>query len=177
MRHRRGPTKRLAPTLGPDTSCPHEFTEDEGVQLEIDCTECSGAHDLANSKCLTSAMNAACGGAVPEVVILKRYTHKRYRGDSVWLVSRAAAELAALNRVLASSEQLSDKECRTCAASRQLVIVDLRRRLLENPRAYMSGGLGLPEEIRRGRETVACTRAKECVEAGLGASTIYGGGD
>ncbi len=176
MKHRQGPTKRLAPNLGTNAICPHEYVEDEGVQLEIDCTDCPGAHDLANRKCLTSAINAVSAGGTPESVILKRFTHKRYRGSMVVVVSRAATELSALNRVLAATEPASDKDCRTCAASKQSIIAELKRLLLEDPGAYISGGQAVLENLRRAHAGSPCERARTCVEVGLSASTIYGGG-
>jgi hypothetical protein len=175
MRHRGGPTKRLAPTIGPDALCPHIFTEDEGIQLEIECTDCGGAHDLSNSRCLLGVMNVVCGGAVPETVILKRYTHKRYRKNTVRLVSIAASELSSLNRALATPDQASDKECRTCFASKQQVVSDMKRRLLENPRSYVLGGALLVEDIKRAHAAVACVRASACINSGLSASAVFGG--
>jgi hypothetical protein len=176
MKRRQGPTKRLAPNLGVDAMCPHDYVEDEGIQLEIDCTECPGAHDLANRKCLTSAINAVSSGGIPESVILKRYTHKRYRGYTVGIVSRAATELSTLNRVLAASEPALDKDCRTCKASRQNIIADLKRLLLEDPGAYLSGGQRVFEDFKRAHDNSPCGRARACIESGLSASTIYGGG-
>ena len=175
MRRRGGPTKRLAPTISPDTHCPHVFTEDEGIQLEIECTDCGGAHDLSNSRCLLGVMNVVCGGAVPETVILKRYTHKRYRRDAVRLVSVAALELSSLNRALATPDQSSDKECRTCVASRQQIVSDMKRRLLENPETYVLGGAILADNIRRAHATPACARAGACIDSGLSASSTFGG--
>jgi len=175
MRHRGGPSKRFAPSIKPESSCPHKYTEEDGLQLEIDCVDCAGAHDLSNSKCLAGVTTVVSGGAVPETVILKRFTHKRYRKDLVKLVAAAACELASLNRALASSDPMSDRECRTCSSSRQQVILAMKRRLLEDPRAYVQAGATLLDEFRLARATTSCARAGACVESGFSASTIFGG--
>jgi hypothetical protein len=137
--------------------------------------ECAGAHDLSNNKCMVGVMNVVSGGAVPEIVILRRFTHKRYRKDAVREISAAAAELAALNRALASADPVSDKECRTCASSKQQVICAMKRRLLDNPRTYVSGGAATLEELRLARSASSCPRSGACIEAGFSASTIPGG--
>ncbi len=170
-----GPSKRLAPSIKPESICPHKYTEDEGLQLEIDCVDCAGAHDLTNSKCMAGVMNVVSGGAVPETVILRRFTHKRYRKDLVRLVAAAAGELASLNRALASPDQASDKECRTCTSSKQQVILAMKRRLLEDPCSYVRAGPALLEELKTSHARTSCPRAGACVRSGFSASAIFGG--
>lgn len=175
MRHRGGPSKRLAPSIKPESSCPHKYTEDDGLQLEVDCLDCAGAHDLSNSKCMAGVTTVVSGGAVPETVILKRFTHKRYRKELVRLVAAAACELASLNRALASTDPMSDKQCRTCTSSRRQVILAMKRRLLEDPRSYVQAGEALADELKHARATTTCARARACVESGFAASKIFGG--
>jgi hypothetical protein len=175
MRHQGGPTKKLAPTIDPNISCPHSFTEDEGVQLEVDCLECAGAHDLMNPRCMIGVVNVVSGGVVPEIVILKRFTHKRYRRDAVNLVAMAATELSALNRALAAPDVASDRSCRTCFASRHQVISGMKRRLVENPEAYLLSSRRVAEEIRRAHSISTCERAGMCIDSGIAASTILPG--
>jgi hypothetical protein len=126
---------------------------------------------------MVGVMNVVSGGAVPETVILKRFTHKRYRKDAVTLISAAATELAALNRALASTDTVSDKECRTCSSSKQQVISAMKLRLLDNPRIYMSGGVATQDELRLAHSASSCPRSRACIEAGFSASTILGGRD
>jgi hypothetical protein len=175
MKQREGPTKRFAPTLSADTCCPHSFGEDEGVQLEINCEECAGAHDLTNTRCLIGVVNVVSGGVAPETIILKRFTHKRYRKDSVRLVSAAAVELSALNRALSAPDPMSDKTCRTCPASGRQIVQSLKRCLLTNPRSYILHPEDTMELIRQVRGTVACERVSACVDAGLSVSVFAGG--
>jgi hypothetical protein len=175
MKQREGPTKRFAPALSADVCCPHSFNEDEGVQLEINCQECAGAHDLANTRCMIGVVNVVSGGVTPETIILKRFTHKRYRKDSVRLVSAAAVELSALNRALSAPEPVSDKSCRTCPASGRQVVQGLKRSLLNDPRGYILHPEETMEQIRRAQGTVACERASACVNVGLSVSEFAGG--
>jgi hypothetical protein len=174
MRRREGPSKRLAPCIKPESSCPHRFSEDEGLQLEVECIDCAGAHDLSNGQCMAGVITVVSGGAVPDSVILKRFTHKRYRRDAVRIVAAAANELAALNRALASVETPSDKVCRTCPSSRQQVILLMKRRLLEDPVSYVKNGSAMLEELRRPHASISCARASACVESGLSVSMILG---
>ncbi len=120
-------------------------------------------------------MNVVSSGAIPETVILRRFTHKRYRKDIVRVVATAATELAALNRALASTDQASDKGCRTCTSSKHLIISAMKLRLLENPRSYIIGGAAFLEELRLAHSKSSCPRSGECIEAGFAASALFGG--
>lgn len=175
MKQHKGPTKKLAPTLAPDTSCPHAFSMDEGVQLEVDCSECAGAHDLQNRKCLTGIVNVMSVGAEPEAIILKRFIHKRYRGEAVRLAASAAAELAALNRALVVSEPPSDKRCRTCTASAEQVVAALKHKLMENPAGYISAPERIVEDIQSIAFSSMCASARACVDKGFSVSTLRRG--
>jgi hypothetical protein len=175
MRHQGGPTKKLAPTIDPTVSCPHSYVEDEVVQLEVDCLECAGAHDLMNPRCMIGVVNVVSGGVVPEIVILKRFTHKRYRRDAVNLVAMAATELSALNRALAAPDNASDRRCRTCFASRHQVISGMKRRLVEDPREYLLSCRRVVDEIRHTHSVSTCERAGTCIDSGIAASTILTG--
>lgn len=176
MRRYAGPSKKLAPAIDPDISCPHSFIEDEGVQLEIDCMECAGAHDLSNVRCMMGVVNVVSGGVVPESVILKRFTHKRYRKDQVNIVALAAAELSALNRALGTPNDMSDKNCRTCLANRHQVVSWMRRRLFEDPERYILLGEHLADEIRHAHASVTCERAGVCIDSAISASAMLSGG-
>jgi len=170
MTPRRGPSKKLAPTIGLDSSCPHGYTEDEGFQLEIDCSQCNGAHDLGNNKCLSAVLNVLAGGAQPEAIILKRFIHKRYRGESVDVASAAASALASLNRAIASAPRSSDRKCRTCAASKDQLLTTIKRLLLDDPLGYVSDSSGLVARLTEGISQVGCADADSCLEAALKAA-------
>lgn len=176
MRHRGGPAKTFAPTIDPESSCPHRYTDDEGLLLEIDCTDCAGPHDLSNVRCIAGVTRVVSSGAMPESIVLRRFVHKRYRKGLLKLVERAARELAALNRALTTTDSLSDKECRTCAASRQQVIVSMKRKLLDDPRKYLGSGSEVLEELRRAHAKGACARESACVDSAFLASEVYGEG-
>jgi hypothetical protein len=166
----RGPSKKLAPTIGPDSGCPHSYSEDEGLQLEIDCSQCKGAHDLSNKKCLSAVLNVLSGGAQPEAIILKRFMHKRYRGDAVDDASAAASALASLNRAITSAPRPSDRTCRTCAASMDQLLNTIKRLLLEDPLLFVSDSSGLVARLREGVSHISCTDLGACLEAALKAA-------
>ena len=175
MKRASGPTKKLAPTIAPDTRCPHVFSDDDGIQLEIDCSECAGAHDLQNNKCLTGVVNVMGLGAEPETIILKRFIHKRYRGETVRNAGLLAIELAALRRGLSSLETPSDRRCRTCAVSTENTIVTLKRKLMESPAEYVTSAKTVFEEIKNSADSGHCGNARACVNRGLSFSTFNRG--
>jgi len=176
MRHREGPAKRLAPAISTDIHCPHSFADDEGVQLEINCEDCAGAHDLTNGRCMMGVVNVISGAAIPETIILKRFTHKRYRNETVKTVSTAAAELSALSRALSTPDSASDNTCRTCSASRRQVVSRLKSMLLEDPMGYVTKPERVNEEVRRVRVDVSCGHAGACIDLGLATSVVLNGG-
>ncbi len=173
--HRRGPSKRLAPTVNLESTCPHEYREDEGLQLEIDCSSCPGAHDLVNAKCLVGIVNTVSSSAPPDVVILKRYLHKRYRGESLRCLKLAALELSSLTRALSCHESPSDKRCRTCCASRDNLVGRMKRALLADPANYLDSHQSMSDGLRALGAGAGCPRAAECVDQALSASALHPG--
>ena len=175
MRHRQGPAKKLAPSVSPESVCPHKYTEEEALQLEIDCSSCAGANDLMSNRCLTGVMNIIAAGAAPVAIILKRFIHKRYRGVAVKLAALAARELATLNRAIASAETPSDKKCRTCPSSKEQVMIALRRRLLASPIKYVPGN-GVDRSKLADELTIEeCQTSRRCVDEALAVSVLLSG--
>lgn len=120
-------------------------------------------------------MNIIAAGAVPEAIILKRFIHKRYRGDAVKMAALAARELATLNRAIASAETPSDKKCRTCPSSKELAMVAMRRKLLASPTKYMPGGGADPAELAKELTAEGCPMARRCVVEALAVSVLLSG--
>lgn len=173
MKRRQGPTKKLIPSISPENCCPHEYSEDEGLQLEIDCSACQGAQDLTNSRCVSGILNVMVTGAVPAAIILKRLIHKRYRGESIGSVALVAAELSALNRAIASVERPSDKRCRTCSASRERILAAMKHRLLENPAQYLPGHKNMAAELISAFRSNQCVDSIKCIENALSTSIVH----
>lgn len=171
MTPRKGPTKKLAPAVKTSAGCPHEYAEEEELQLEIDCVSCKGAQDLNNRQCLSAVLNVLIAGARPDTIILKRYAHKRYRGKVVTMASAAASQLAMLNRAIASTETPSDKHCRTCPASAQNLLACMKRILVEDPSTYVASLPGLYLFIRERLGSVKCGRDDTCVCEALSAGS------
>lgn len=159
----------MAPATELEHACAHTYREDEGLQLEIDCIDCNGAHDLASRKCLAGVMNALVAASAPETIVLRRYTDKRYRGGVVETLCSSASALASLNRLLAVKNPPSDKRCRTCRASTSNVLQEVRRALLENPIAFLQRDPSLRRDIRDMMVASAgrCVDAEACVEESL----------
>ncbi len=169
MSRRPGPTKKLAPSNAPEHACPHDYREDEGLQLEIDCTECKGPHDLANRQCLSGIMNALVASSSPDAIVLRRYIDKRYRGDAIGVLISCASELASMNRRLASAHVSSDKRCRTCQASMSKVIASARHALLDDPMGYMRAKDATRAEIfeKMVASSGRCADGHQCVAESL----------
>lgn len=176
MKQRRGPSKTLAPASMPEIACPHEFTEEEGLQLEIDCMTCTGPQDLLNRRCLIGAVNVMANGSVPDAVILRRFMHKRYRSDQIRLISMTAAELGVLGRALSCTESPSDRRCRTCPASLPRLLVELKRNLVEDPAAYFRERGRTVADLRERALSTRCENARSCIERALATSTLHKGG-
>jgi hypothetical protein len=175
MTHRQGPTKKLVPAISSESKCPHEYSEEDGLQLEIDCSDCQGAQDLSNRKCVSGILNVISASTEPDAIILKRFIHKRYRGEPVKRVAAMASELATLNRAIASAERPSDRRCRTCPASAERVLDAARRMLLENPLGYLGERRAILSGLRAAHTRCECTRADACVEAALSTSLLHEG--
>lgn len=177
MRRRQGPAKKLAPSMNPESVCPHNYSEEEALQLEIDCGSCAGANDLMNNRCLTGVMRIIAVGAEPEAIILKRFIHKRYRGEAVRLAALAASELATLNRAIASAEIPSDKKCRTCPCSKEKTMLALRRKLLSGPTSYFLGKGKEDSNLVEELIVEGCPKARGCVADALTVSVLMSGAD
>lgn len=160
----------------PEIACPHEFTEEEGLQLEIDCMTCAGPQDLLNRRCLIGAVNVIVNGSVPDAVILRRFMHKRYRSDQIHLISMTASELGVLGRALSCAPPPSDRRCRTCPASLPRMLVELKRSLVENPEAYFRQRDMTVSDARERAVAARCEDARDCAERALAMSTLYKGG-
>lgn len=167
MRPQQGPTKRMAPSHSPETSCPHTFLEDDGLVLSVDCNACAGAHDLGNQRCYSGVLNIMASGAEPDSIVLRRYIHKRYRGEPVRTTKTAASELASLRRGLAATEPPSDRRCRTCPASAHSVLVQARLRLVEHPLSPPMTRTAMTSLILQGIHENACEKAPTCVSEAL----------
>ena len=168
----RGARKTLVPAMDSDTPCPHRYSEDEGLVLEVDCRECQGAYDLSNDRCMTGIITILSAGPVPESVVLKRFIHRRYRGDAISTLAAMAAELSALNRASASMTPPSDRRCRTCAVSTSRIVADLRSALIDRPASYMTEQITISSDARASSKEHACDRAIRCAEKGLAFSTM-----
>jgi len=176
MTPRRGPTKRLIPAISPETRCPHAYSEDDGLQLEIDCAACQGAQDLDNRKCISGILNVMVMGTAPEAIILKRYIHKRYRGERVRRIADLATSLASIGRAAASIERPSDKRCRTCPVSAERILETVRRKLLEDPESYLDRHAVIIGEVRHIPAGLGCGSASRCIADALSRCEIQPGG-
>lgn len=178
MRHQiRGARKRLAPSVDVESACPHEYNEEEGLRLEIDCSSCPGAQDLNNNKCVCGVLNIISRGAVPDCVVLKRYVHKRYRMSNNSWICGVAKELATLNRTIGSPDQPSDKKCRTCNASKERVARLMKHALLENPRGYLESKSVLVQGLTSNLDSVTCTERAKCTMEVLSITTSIDRGE
>jgi len=167
MRRGQGPTKRLIPSMSSDKPCPHRYSEEEGLQLEIDCLECPGPQDLGNSKCLAGVVNVLSGGAIPESIVLRGYTHRRYRGGTLALATKAASMLARVNRTISSAERPSDRRCRTCPASTEQIMITIKRRILGRPEECLQLPDSLASEIQASAAALDCQNSAACVNRGV----------
>ncbi len=177
VRRRQGPTKKLAPASAPEHVCAHSYKEDEGLQLEIDCRECNGAHDLSNRKCLAGVVNALTSASNPESIVLRRYTDKRYRGEVVSWIALCASALSCLDRSISRREESSDRRCRTCPASKANVLASLRRALLDNPMGYIVDWAAIRKDIREmmSAQAARCVDAAKCIDDVLASADLQSG--
>lgn len=175
MKRTCGPAKRLAPTIAPGTSCPHEFTGTEGLQLEINCESCGGAQDLSNRRCMVGIVSIVARGAVPDTITLKRFMHKRYRNEDVKVVALAAAELSALGRAHTCASIPSDRKCRTCPCSPRRLLNDIRMSLLEDPVRYVRDRAAVLSMLSRAGAKSGCERSQDCVRQAYDGSMMLAG--
>lgn len=165
----------MIPSISSEKSCPHRYSEEEGLQLEIDCLECPGPQDLGNSKCLAGVVNVLVGGAVPESIVLRGYTHKRYRGDTLALATRAALVLARVNRAISSNERPSDRRCRTCPASMEQIMVTIKRQILGRPEECLHHPESIMSEIQGRASGLDCQNSAACVNRGIAVGLAMSG--
>lgn len=171
------PSKKLVPCLDADRTCDHRFVEDEGMTLEVDCRDCSGAQSIDNARCAAGIVNVLASGVVPEAVVLRRYIDVRYRSERIWGLRSAAASLAALRRLGEQPNEPSDKRCRTCPASRGRLASEMVRRVRADPVSFSESRASLSDVLARELSSVACPRLRGCVAAvALAGRPDQGGG-
>ena len=161
---RLGARKKLVPSVSRENKCPHEYVDDDELRLEVDCEACHGPHDLTNRRCLCGIMQILCSGARPNVLILKRKTHKRYREDHLSLVLQATSALEAMNRCLSLQSGASDRRCQTCQASMSWIVGALRRDLLDDPLAFATDPEAALRRALRAVKSTRCEEAETCIE-------------
>lgn len=157
----------MAPSPSPETCCPHAYLDDDGLVLDIECNSCAGAHDLSNPRCYAGLLNIMASGAQPDSIVLRRYIHKRYRGEAVRTATLAASELASLRRGIVGLELPSDRRCRTCPASAHKVLLQARLRLVENPMRPPMSRATMTAIILDGVREDACEKASSCISKAL----------
>ncbi|UCE81006.1 MAG: hypothetical protein JSV94_00780 [Methanobacteriota archaeon] len=155
--------KKLIPALSRESKCPHEYNDHEELCLEVDCDTCPGAQDLANNRCLAGILQILSSEATPETVVLKRHTHRRYRGPSLAPVFAAASDLAAMNRALSMHWRPSDKKCQTCRASAPCLTAKMRHQLLEDPTGFMCDKSAVITKACEEAKSIECPRLRDCI--------------
>lgn len=151
------------PRLDPETKCPHVFSEEGGLQLEVDCQACPGAQDLMNERCAAGIVHVLSSEATPSTIILRRHLHKRYRGAHVQGLAAASSLLSALDRKIRSGKRPSDEPCRTCRASEVMLAIALRQRLLEDPHGFIADRDSVADRVAAESAPVKCGRSAECL--------------
>lgn len=168
------PTKKLVPSISPDKTCEHRFTEEDVITLEVDCMGCSGAQSIENGKCAAGVVNILASGVLPEVIVLKRHMHVRYRSGSTRWLRDAGSALAVLRRVESQPEGSSDRRCLTCPASRHVLARDLTRMIRSDPRSFRASRAWVSDAVLGGLGDLKCPSVSRCV--GQFASTVVPGG-
>lgn len=167
-----GGRKKLVPRMDLEAMCPHAFTEEDGLQLEVDCEDCPGAQDLANRRCAAGILHIFSSEAAPSTVVLKRHLHKRYRGAHVSELAAASRTLSTLDRKIRSARAPSDDRCRTCSASEHRLARVLRSELLDDPQGFVADRDGVLARAVAGVSSATCAGAAECLAR---ASLLIGG--
>ena len=116
---------------------------------------------------LELVLPALTEGAQPDTIILKRFMHKRYRGEAVELASTAAGILATINRAIASTQRPSDKRCRTCPASTDQVLLTMKLALMDDPTEYVRSPMHMLAGLRMCLPRIACEQAEACFDSAL----------
>lgn len=163
MGNGRNPNKQLVPATRPEKPCPHDYSDDEGLAIEVDCTTCNGAQDMENARCFAGLMNVVMAGAAPRSVVLRRYLDKRYRGMAVHRLLATAEMLAAVNRAISALTRPSDRRCRTCPVSKEQILRSIRDAILRDPIGYSAGPSAVLEQVREATDAVRCDRRDECL--------------
>ena len=163
MSNGRNPNKQLVPATRPEKPCPHDYSDDEGLVIEVDCTACRGAQDMENARCFAGLMNVVMAGAAPRSVVLRRYLDKRYRGTAVRRLLATAEMLASVNRAISALTRPSDRRCRTCPVSKERVLCSIRDAILRDPIGYSAGPSGVLEQVRGAAGAIRCDRRDECL--------------
>ncbi len=172
-----GPTKKLAPSRHADVHCPHSYTNEYGLQLEVDCSACAGAQDISNGNCAKGILNIFCSGIEPDSIILKRYIHRRYRSESFKMLCELATELCVLNRIVSTHVIPSDKKCLTCPASKGKSAEYLIHQLRQDPVAYTKRKPALSDRLKEVASKASCPKGYECLSEALATTMIrYDGG-
>ena len=155
--------KTLVPILSREAKCQHTYEDDDELSLHVDCSECQGAQDLANNRCLTGVLQILSSEAKPDTLILKRHIHRRYREPCLSILMGMASELAAVNRALSMKSVPSDRRCLTCEASMPSLLGRIRREFLEDPRSFSETRAAVLDRIRDDLEDIDCDRLSGCV--------------
>lgn len=163
MGNRRTPNKLLVPANRPERPCPHEYSDEEELVVEVDCASCNGAQDMENARCFTGLMNIVMAGAAPGSIVLRRYIDKRYRGPAVQRVLAAAEQLASVNRAIGALPAVSDRRCRTCPASTERILGAIRHAMTRDPIAYSAAPATIPEMLREAADGTECDEREECL--------------
>lgn len=136
--------------------------------LEVDCSACAGAQDMQNKRCMSGIVHILSSETLPQTIVLKRHTHKRYRERSLRGAFDAARHLALLNRTSTNTDYASDEGCRTCSASVPRIASVLRKILLEDPVRYTSEPAASVARVRMGLgKGAACGKRASCVASAL----------
>lgn len=158
------PSKRLVPRMAGDRTCDHVFVEEEGMTLEVDCTECSGPQTMDNARCASGIIDILASGVLPDTVVLRRYIDVRYRSERIVGLCAAAASLAALRRLKEQPGEASDRRCRTCPASKSRLASELIRRVRADPASFFSSQSSTPGGLRKELSSIDCPRLGRCIE-------------
>ncbi|MDH3364792.1 MAG: hypothetical protein OEM29_02135 [Thermoplasmata archaeon] len=167
--------KQLIPALSSEVKCPHNYRNDDELLLEVECSECPGTQDLTNNRCLAGILQILCSEARPNIIILKRHIHRRYRESALLPVLEAASDLAAMNRALSTRPEPSDRRCQTCEASVPRLVNRVRRELLDSPMEFISDRRGTITRLHEELGDVDCMHAPACVRRALGVDSGRGG--
>jgi len=163
MGNGRNPNKQLVPATRPEKPCPHDYSDDEGLVIEVDCAACTGAQDMENARCFAGLMNVVMAGAAPRSVVLRRYLDKRYRGTSVRRLLATTEMLASVNRAIGALARPSDRRCRTCPVSKEWMLCSIRDAILRDPIGYSAGPCVVLEQVRGAADAIRCDRKDECL--------------